>query len=317
VSETETATLSVELHPTIREWDAKATHVTTPLARGKMVWRRWGSGPPIVLVHGGSGSWTHWIRNIGPLAQHYTVWAIDLPGHGDSDACTAEDLKLLPGEEPDFVESVKPEWQPQPIPMPPYARIVARSIETIIPEGKISIVCFSFGGIVSSNVAALIPHRTSQVILCGAAGLAHNYNSRPRVPMVSWRFADTPEKIAEVQRRNVAILMLRDPAHVDDLALNVQITNTERTQARKPRRRGSTLEALRKAHEAAGVRIDAIWGEFDPTSSYDIEGIEARLRAVDPDMQFHIIKNSGHWVAYEFADQFNAILLDLLKSRDA
>jgi 2-hydroxy-6-oxonona-2,4-dienedioate hydrolase len=41
--------------------------------------------PPVVLFHGGSGSWTHWVRNIQPLvAAGRQVIAADLPGFGDS-----------------------------------------------------------------------------------------------------------------------------------------------------------------------------------------------------------------------------------------
>ena len=50
-----------------------------------MVWRVWGSGEPLVLFHGGSGSWTHWIRNIPELSRHYELWVPDIPGLGEFD----------------------------------------------------------------------------------------------------------------------------------------------------------------------------------------------------------------------------------------
>jgi alpha-beta hydrolase superfamily lysophospholipase len=56
---------------------------------GGMIWHAWGpdNAPTFVLLHGGSGSWTHWIRNIEPLvAEGYRVLAVDLPGFGDSEA---------------------------------------------------------------------------------------------------------------------------------------------------------------------------------------------------------------------------------------
>src|SRR5690606_37875478 len=56
----------------------------TPCGQGDLVWRKWGSGAPVVLCHGGSGSWTHWIRTIPTLRHHYEVWVPDLPGLGDS-----------------------------------------------------------------------------------------------------------------------------------------------------------------------------------------------------------------------------------------
>ena len=49
-----------------------------------MAWRVWGGGEPLVLLHGGSGSWTHWIRNIAELSRHYELWVPDIPGLGAS-----------------------------------------------------------------------------------------------------------------------------------------------------------------------------------------------------------------------------------------
>ncbi|XWS68396.1 hypothetical protein CRYUN_Cryun04dG0086500 [Craigia yunnanensis] len=43
------------------------------------------SNPPLLLVHGFGASIPHWRRNIGTLAQDYTVYAIDLLGFGASD----------------------------------------------------------------------------------------------------------------------------------------------------------------------------------------------------------------------------------------
>jgi pimeloyl-ACP methyl ester carboxylesterase len=41
-----------------------------------------GAGDPIILVHGLSGSTRWWVRNVPALAQHYSVYLIDLPGFG-------------------------------------------------------------------------------------------------------------------------------------------------------------------------------------------------------------------------------------------
>ena len=43
-----------------------------------------GDGPPVVLVHGLSGSSRWWRYNIGPLAQHFRTYVIDLTGFGAS-----------------------------------------------------------------------------------------------------------------------------------------------------------------------------------------------------------------------------------------
>ena len=50
-----------------------------------MIWRRWGRGRPIIVAHGGSGSWSHWIKTIPVLKDRYELWVVDLPGLGDSE----------------------------------------------------------------------------------------------------------------------------------------------------------------------------------------------------------------------------------------
>ena len=70
----------------MRRLDAEAQRTESPCGDGSMVWRSWGEGPPLVLLHGASGSWTHWIRNVLPLARHHRVLAPDMPGYGESDA---------------------------------------------------------------------------------------------------------------------------------------------------------------------------------------------------------------------------------------
>ena len=47
-----------------------ARKLETSCGDGAMVWRVWGAGEPLVLFHGGSGSWTHWIRNIPELSRY-------------------------------------------------------------------------------------------------------------------------------------------------------------------------------------------------------------------------------------------------------
>jgi pimeloyl-ACP methyl ester carboxylesterase len=41
-----------------------------------------GTGEPVVLVHGLSGSTEWWRRNVEPLARRYRVYLVDLPGFG-------------------------------------------------------------------------------------------------------------------------------------------------------------------------------------------------------------------------------------------
>jgi pimeloyl-ACP methyl ester carboxylesterase len=44
-----------------------------------------GSGPPLVLLHGWPQTWFAWREVMPALADHFTVYALDLPGLGDSE----------------------------------------------------------------------------------------------------------------------------------------------------------------------------------------------------------------------------------------
>ena len=69
-------------------------------------------------MHGGFGSWLHWVRNIEPLARRYRVLAVDLPGLGDSalpeepvspgalGAPVARGLERLQGMRPDDFKQI-------------------------------------------------------------------------------------------------------------------------------------------------------------------------------------------------------------------
>lgn len=61
-----------------------------------------GEGPPLILLHGINIGWGQWYPNISALAEHFTVYALDLPCAGASDFIDHELITL----ERDFVGTV-------------------------------------------------------------------------------------------------------------------------------------------------------------------------------------------------------------------
>jgi haloalkane dehalogenase len=61
---------------------APAQHQDTGTAR--LVYRRFGSGPPLLLVHGFPLSGFTWRKVLPALAERYTCYVPDLPGMGES-----------------------------------------------------------------------------------------------------------------------------------------------------------------------------------------------------------------------------------------
>ena len=62
--------------------DKASTRRTTPVGDGELVWRIWGNGEPLVLLHGGTGSWMHWMRNVEDLVARLHAAGAGHPGLG-------------------------------------------------------------------------------------------------------------------------------------------------------------------------------------------------------------------------------------------
>ena len=71
-----------------RDWPNRAASRTVRAAGLNWHVQVMGSGPVLLLAHG-TGAATHSWRGLAPLlAQHFTVVAPDLPGHGYTEAHT-------------------------------------------------------------------------------------------------------------------------------------------------------------------------------------------------------------------------------------
>ncbi len=182
---------------------AAGRRVETPCGDGAMVWRIWGEGEPLLLFHGGFGSWTHWLRNIPALSRHYRVIVANLPGLGESDEA------------------------PPPHTPGGLAAIVVDGIDRILAPGeRFHLVGFSFGGLIGGHVAAAFGERCRSLILVGAGGLGLKRGTM--APLKSWRHIEDAAGRLAVHRENLAILMLADGAAIDDLAVHLQAENAAR-----------------------------------------------------------------------------------------
>jgi pimeloyl-ACP methyl ester carboxylesterase len=266
---------------------AEAERVETPCGDGTMAWRLWGSGPPLVLLHGGYGSWMHWIRNVLPLSRRFRVIAPDLPGLG---------------------ESATP---PEPWTADGMAAIIVAGLDIVLPPGRYAgnaaphLAGFSFGGVIGGTVAARLGDRLRGFTVVGSngLGLTRSPTDLRRVPAN----ADETEEFA-THRYNLNQLMIADPARIDELALYLQKTNHARARMRS--RRFSRSGALAEALPRITARLDGIWGGRDATAYPHVEERARILRSVQPNARFAVVPGAGHWVQYEAADRFNELLAE-------
>ena len=255
---------------------------------GPMVWHEWGhesldqGASTLVLLHGGSGSWTHWIRNVAPLvADGFHVLAVDLPGFGDS---------ALPengGDVDALIEPLHAAWQ------------------MLRASDHVSFLGFSFGGMTAALWLAAYPQDATNLILVGSPGLG--IKSPHRVPLKGWRHLPTQALQLEAHRHNLLALMLHDENKLDELAMTVHRLNVARD--RMPRRRLSGTPIVADALPLIGCPVHVIYGEGDALYHGCMTDVENLVKNITPQLaSWQLVAGSGHWVQFEAPEAFQLAL---------
>lgn len=273
------------------ELEAACERHETPCGDGTMVWRRWGEGHPVILLHGGSGSWTHWLRTIPALAYPdgdgpgYEVWAGDLPGLGDS---------AMP---------------PEPLEPQTSAVVVADGIRALIPySARPHLVGFSFGAHVGTFAAGLLGDHLSSFTIIGTSALGI-----PRPQLEAFpkeRATMSPQDRLHVHRRVLEILMISRPERIDELAIALQQENVANARFRS--RKFAPTDNVRRGLASVETPLRSIWGRNDVIAHPNVEACLEVLSEHHPELAFEIVEDAGHWVMYEQAGAFNAALRRLL-----
>ncbi len=269
----------------VAKFEATATKHNQPCEGGHIVWRSWGSPQyePLVLFHGGHGSWTHWIRNIDELSKTRNVWVPDLPGFGESSA--------IPGALD--ADSVHP--------------AMGEALKEIFPNRPVDVVGFSFGGMVGSFVAANFPEQVKTLTLVGAPGLG--ITQGPLEGLIGVKHLTDAAEIENAHRHNLSVLMLANPDSIDALALYLQTNNV--AADRLPRRRMSQTDVVVQLQTKWKCPVFGIWGRKDRLYEGKIDLIKGALSKCDL-RELVLIDGAGHWVQYEKSEEFNATLKRLI-----
>ncbi len=269
---------------------AGARRCTTHWAGCTSVWHVWGQAgrPCVVLLHGGSGSWTHWVRNIAPL--HAAGWHVlvpDLPGFGDSD---------LPLGGSDANHQL--------------AHLHAGLAQLQAP-GPVSLVGFSFGGMAAALWLAAYPQDAQQLVLVGAPGMG--ITAPERLRLKGWRHLLSQSAQADIHRHNLMALMLHKAESLDALALALHSANVQRD--RMTRRRLSSTDIVAQTLPLLQVPVSAIYGEEDVLYRGRLPELRAAMTRLTPQFdRWLALPETGHWVQYEAPALFNAALQDLLQN---
>lgn len=251
-----------------------------------MIWRMWGEGPPLVLLHGGYGSWRHWVKNIEVLSQNRRLYIPDMPGLGDSATV------------------------PLPYTAEILSDIISKGLDLILPApAQYDLAGFSFGGLLGGHVGALQGDRIRNLVVIAPGGLGIARTGE-RAPLTKLRPHMTEEDLVDAHRHNLSVIMFHDATKIDDLALYLQQETVRRARIKSPLI--ARTDTLARVLPDIKANLKAIYGEMDDATGTGLEKRQALYQQHHPNIDFRIIDGAGHWVMYETPEIFNTMLREMV-----
>ena len=273
----------------IDELEAESTTRWFPCGEGQIPLRHWASeassSDTVVLLHGGSGSWLHWFRNISALRSHFEVTAVDLPGLGDAAMCPVESDAHS-------------------------AAAVTRDALQAAIEGSFHIVAFSWGCTITALMLSTIESQLKSVLLTGPASVGNLPRRLQMKPLIKRTPDMSRAEVLAIQRENLSRLMIHDNNRIDDLAVLIQDLNTTRARFSSPQYARATL--VSEGLLGSSVPLYVLYGEYDAPAYPELEARREVFTTIRPDVRFELIDGAGHWLQYEQPELFNSRCIDWL-----
>jgi pimeloyl-ACP methyl ester carboxylesterase len=269
-------------------------YAETPLGRVHYV--SGGRGSPLFLIHGGYGGWAHWHANLLPLAQAHTVFAIDMPGFGQScDAAADARIDSVAQSVWDAIAAMR-ETLPDPM------------------RGRpIHIAAFSFGTVVAAKIALEKQDDVRALLLINPPGLGE---VSQEVREIQARASDTARSRGLRAGIDITLreLMLCQPARTDGHALDllegcVRNTRLISRSLSRATRLPPMLDELR-------MPVHVVLGERDPHQRHELALRRARLEKTLGASNVHVFANAAHWLQYDQPERFAALALAVFNGAD-
>lgn len=255
-----------------------------------------GAGDPVIMIHGGGPGATgisNYRRNMEALAEHFTVYVIDLPGYGKSDNTIGEEGLY---------------------------EVISKSVLEFMDELKIEQASFignSLGGGTSLKIAVKAPSRVHRLVLMGTGGGLPMFTPMPTEGLKRMlTFYDGEGPTMEKLRRVIDLLVF-DPSEITDALLEerMKVATLPQTLANPPlgRRGHPSKEVWREALHELTHKTLLIWGREDRVVPLDSAFIFLKTM---PNASLHVFPNCGHWAQWEKSDEFNVLVSRFLTSEN-
>jgi pimeloyl-ACP methyl ester carboxylesterase len=269
-------------------------HVT--LHGHRVSYRRAGEGPPIILIHGITSSSSNWEAAAERLAEHHTLLAPDLLGHGDS---------------------AKPRGDYS---MGAFASGV-RDLMIALDIPRATIVGHSLGGGVAMQFAYQFPELAERLVLVSSGGLGRDVHSFLRaatlpgselvIPLLaSRRVLGAGRAVGRALDRvgiklgNDVLEMARGHASLGDAETRAAFVHTLRAIVDPG---GQRVRATDRLYLAAELPVLIVWGARDriiPVAH------GRRAHELIPGSRLEIFERSGHFPHLDEPDRFARTLRD-------
>ena len=278
-----------KLQKEIEEFEKSSKKLFISTDDTTVCWRIWGKGQPIIFLHGGYGSWRHWIKQVTYLSKDYQILVPDMPGFGES-------------------SDLKSDHTPENISLNLYQTFRKLNITDL---DNINLVGFSFGGLISGHLSYQFLKKgieLKNLILVGPGGTGARRG--PMREMVRRTSKMSFEEILKAHFENLKILMINNPKNIDLLSLYIQLENTNNHRLKS--RPISATNTLIKILEKQNIIPYLIFGEKDATVGPYLEERISLFREACKDARIHVEIDAGHWIMYEKPDRFNNLIKEII-----
>ena len=265
-----------------------------------------GSGPPLVLVHGGIfGSYWNaddWEHNVPALARAFRVLALDKLGCGFTDNPPADDRYVM-GSMVDHLLG--------------FVRALGLRLVNLAGHSR--------GGYAVARLAVEHPDLVASLAIVDSNSLV----SAPGSQYMAWEAEAAA--ISDIRERHRFLIRANSwsDAHITDRYLEVvsEVVSLPKTVDAKGKMDGglrarfgrdfverqAELQAMILAGRLSSPTL-LVWGFEDPSATVDGSGIPAMRLVLGsvPTAEMHVLNHAGHMSMRERPEAFNTILADFI-----
>jgi 2-succinyl-6-hydroxy-2,4-cyclohexadiene-1-carboxylate synthase len=256
-----------------------------------------GSGPPLVVLHGFTGSAEAWQRALPALQETFTTYAVEIVGHGRSDV-------------PDDVEHYR------------LGRAVTDLVVLVDRLGldRFSLLGYSMGGRLALHLALVASERIDALVLESAAPGISDPDERAER-------ARADEKLARlIEERGVEAFVdvwERVPLFASQRALPADVRGRQRAIRLSQRPQG-LANSLRGMGAGAMEPVTGRLGEYRMPVLYVAGEIDTKyveigrsMTAAMPDARCVVVPGAGHTVHLERPEEFTSAVTSFLRETNA